>query len=81
MTENIVSKPYKVLTDATNKIWGKISYWKKASDVYNDNGKSLEEIFGGITGVTSSLSTASNTLIANAYAIKQLNDKLEALSI
>lgn len=39
MTENIVTgKKYRILTDAANDIWDRISFWTKASDVqYDDN--------------------------------------------
>lgn len=39
MTENIVTgKKYRILTDAANDIWDRISFWAKASDVqYDDN--------------------------------------------
>ena len=39
MTENIVTgKKYRILTDAANDIWDRISFWSKASDVqYDDN--------------------------------------------
>ena len=39
MTENLVSgKKYRILTDAVNDVWDRISFWTKASDVYyNDN--------------------------------------------
>ena len=39
MTENLVSgKKYRILTNAANDVWDRISFWTKASDVYyNDN--------------------------------------------
>ena len=42
-TENIVSKKYRILTDAVNKVYDRISFWTKSSDVYNNNGKNLQE--------------------------------------
>lgn len=43
MTENqVVGKLYRILTDKTNNIWDRISFWKKASDVEFDDGTNLE---------------------------------------
>lgn len=44
MTENIVTgKKYRVLTDAENDQWDRISFWTKASDIEFEDGKNLEE--------------------------------------
>ena len=78
MTDIIQSgKAYKILTDKSSKTYDKISFWKKASDVYNDNGQNLQTTVGMITGISSSLTTESSTLAASASAVKQLNDKIE----
>ena len=39
MTENLVGgKKYRILTDAANDIWDRVSFWKSAADVvFNDN--------------------------------------------
>ena len=43
MTENIVTgKKYRILTDATQDIWDRISFWTKASDVYYDDNSTAE---------------------------------------
>lgn len=43
MTENIVTgKKYRILTDATQDIWDRISFWTKASDVYYDDNSNAE---------------------------------------
>ena len=43
MKEILVSgKKYRVLVDSVNKIWHRISYWTKASDVQFDDGTYLE---------------------------------------
>ena len=72
-------KAYRILKDTTSKIWDKISFWKKASDVYNDSNQSLQTTVGTITGITDSLISTSDTVCASAKAIKDLNDKLTAL--
>lgn len=43
MTENLVSgKKYRILVDAANDIWDRISFWTKASDVIFNDGSALE---------------------------------------
>ena len=43
MTENIVTgKFYRILTDVTNDVWDRLSFWKKASDVEFEDGTDLE---------------------------------------
>lgn len=44
MTENIVlGKLYRVLTDVTNDVWDRLSFWKKATDVELNDGTTLEK--------------------------------------
>lgn len=72
-------KAYRILADSSKQIWNKISFWKKASDVYNDSNQNLQTTIGAITGITDSLTSTSDTVCASAKAIKDLNDKLTAL--
>ena len=72
-------KAYRILKDASKKTWDKISFWKKASDVYNNSNQNLQTTVGAITGITDSLTSKSDTVCASAKAIKDLNDKLTAL--
>lgn len=46
---------YRIMTDLTNKIWSKISFWKKAVDVEFNDGKTAQTKVGAITGITDSL--------------------------
>lgn len=44
MTENLVTgRKYRILTDAAQDIWDRISYWTKASDVYYNDNTNAEE--------------------------------------
>lgn len=44
MIENIVTgRVFRVLSDASQNIWDRISFWKKASDVEYDDGTNLED--------------------------------------
>lgn len=43
MTENIITgKFYRILTDVTNDVWDRLSFWRKASDIEFDDGTNLE---------------------------------------
>lgn len=80
-TENIVTgKKYRILKDATNKIWDVMSFWGKAKDVEFDDGKNAETKLGNIQGITSSLASDSSSIAASANAVKQLNDKITKLN-
>ena len=54
MTENkVTGKKYRILTDAVNDIWDRISFWTKASDIeYDDgtDGEALKTRVGTIEG-------------------------------
>ena len=79
-TERVITgRSYRIMVDLPNKVWDKISLYKKACDVFNDNGKDLQTTIGSITGITDSLTSASSTTCASANAIKLLNDKIVAL--
>ncbi len=41
----ITGKKYRILSDIGNKIWDRISFWTKASDVEFNNGKNAEDIY------------------------------------
>ena len=80
-TENIVTgKKYRILKDATNKIWDVMSFWGKAKDVEFDDGKNAETKLGNIQGITSSLASDSSSIAASANAVKLLNDKITKLN-
>ena len=80
MSEQIVTgKHYRIMTDLTNSVWSRISFWKKASDVELNSGSNLQTTCGSITGITDSLTSTSSTVCASSNAIKLLNDKLAKL--
>lgn len=64
---------YRRLKDATNKIWQRISFWTKASDVEFDNGTTAQDSLGSITGITDSLNSTSSNVAASAKAVNTLN--------
>lgn len=70
---------YRRLKDATNKIWQRISFWTKASDVEFDNGTTLEASLGNIQGITDSVSSTSSNIAASAKAVQTINSNLQNL--
>ena len=80
-SENIVTgKKYRILKDATQKVWDVISFWTKAKDVEFNDGQNAETKVGSIQGITSGLTTTSSNIAASASAVKELNDKITQLN-
>lgn len=67
---------YRRLKDATNKVWQRLSFWTKASDVEFDNGTTAQASLGNITGITDSVNSNSSTVAASANAVYTLNSNL-----
>lgn len=79
-TENLeTGKIYYQLSDVVNKIWDKVSFWKRSSDVYFNNGLSAQVALGSIDQITNSLTSNSSRLAATSYAVKQLQDQINLL--
>lgn len=80
MSEQIVTgKKYRILTDVAQKIWQRVSFWTKSSDVEFDDGKTAETKVGAISGITDSLVSTSSNIAASAKAVSELNGKLGGL--
>lgn len=67
---------YRRLKDASTKLWQRLSFWTKASDVEFDNGATAEASLGNIQGITDSVNSNSSTVAASAAAVNTLNSKL-----
>lgn len=81
VNEQIVTgRKLRKLIDEANKLWQRISFWTKASDVEFNDGKNAETKFGAINGVTDSLTSTASNIAASAKAVKTLNDKVTQLS-
>lgn len=81
VNEQIVTgRKFRKLIDEVNKIWLRISFWTKASDVEFNDGKNAETKIGAINGVTDSLTSTASNIAASAAAIKALNDKVTELN-
>ena len=79
-TENIVSKKFRILTDAVNKVYDRCSFWTKASDIEFSNGNNAQTTLSSITGISDSLTSTSSNVGASAASVKALNDKITELS-
>ncbi len=81
VNEQIVTgRKFRKLIDEANKLWQRISFWTKASDVEFNDGKNAETKLGAINGVTDSLTSTASNIAASAKAVKALNDKVTQLS-
>lgn len=73
----VTGKTYKVLADAENKTWHKVSFWTKAVDVFTSGNYSLETILNGIAGPPSdAIDNNTSTLLATSKAVYKTNSKL-----
>ena len=80
INETIVTgRKFRKLADETTKLWQRMSFWKKASDIEFNDGKNAENKVGAINGITDSLTSTSSNIVASAAAVKALNDKITAL--
>lgn len=67
--ENIVKgKKLRILVDAVNNVWDRISFWTAASDVYMDDNSNLQNKIGN-----SALNTTNQTITG---AITEVNTKV-----
>ena len=77
VNEQIVTgRKFRKLIDEANKIWQRISFWTKSSDVEFEDGKNAETKLGAINGITSDLSCEESTIAASAAALNQVNRSL-----
>lgn len=80
INEQIVTgRKFRKCIDPDNKLWQRISFWKKASDIEFNDGTTAETKIGVINGITDSLTSTSSNIVASAKAVKTLNDKITAL--
>lgn len=77
VNEQIVTgRKFRKLVDEATKLWQRISFWTKASDVEFNDGSTAETKMGAINGITDSLVSTSSNVAASAKALNQLNNKL-----
>lgn len=77
INEQIVTgKKYRQLVDKANRIWKRISFWTKSSDVEFNDGKTAETKVGAIDGITNSLASNSSRIALSAAGGYALNNKI-----
>ncbi|MCI8418469.1 MAG: hypothetical protein HFI33_13425 [Lachnospiraceae bacterium] len=81
INEQIVTgRKFRKLMDEANKIWQRISFWTKASDVEFNDGKNAETKLGAINGITSDLNCDDPTIAASAKSVRTLNTTITNMS-
>lgn len=73
-------RAHRVLIDKASKLWQKISFWTKSSDVEFNDGNTAETKVGAINGITSSLNSTSSNMALSASAGKAINDSLKIIT-
>lgn len=72
---------YRRLKDASTKLWQRLSFWTKASDVEFDNGATAETSLGNIQGITDSVNSNASNIAASAAAVNTLNSNIGNISV
>lgn len=81
MSEQIVTgKKYRILTDVAQKIWQRVSFWTKASDVEFNDGNDAESKIGAFKGITTSTNVETTGFAADATVTTELYRNLTANS-
>lgn len=81
VNEQIVTgRKFRKLVNEATKLWQRISFWTKASDVEFDDAKTAEIKVGAIDGITDSLASTSSRIAASAKSVNQLSNNLGGLS-
>lgn len=79
--ESIVTgKKYRILVDAAQKLWQRVSFWTKSTDVEFNDGKTAETKVGSINGITSSLTSSDGNIALSAAAGRTLNSNLTTVT-
>lgn len=77
VNEVIVSSFYRRLIDKSAKLWQRISYWTKSSDVEFSDGRTAEEKLGDINGITSDFSTDNESISASSRLTHAAYDRFQ----
>ena len=72
----VTGRKFRKLVDETAKLWQRISFWTKASDVEFEDGKNAETKLGMINGITSDINGDSDNIAASIKVVNELNNKL-----
>ena len=81
VNEQIVTgRKFRKLVNEATKLWQRISFWTKASDVEFDDGQTAEEKLGSINGITDSLTSKSSNTALSAAAGNNLQNQVTQIT-
>lgn len=72
----VTGRIFRRLIDKSAKLWQRISWWTKASDVEFDDGKTAEQKVGNINGITSSFQVNSPDISASSFLTSKIKSDL-----
>lgn len=76
INENIVTgRKFRRLINKDSKLWQRISWWTKSSDVEFDDGKTAEQKLGNINGITSDFSVDNESIAASSNLTKRAYER------
>lgn len=79
VNEQIVTgRKFRKLLDEATKLWQRISFWTKATDVEFDDGQTAESKMGAIKGITTDLNVTETGYAADATMLTQLYSDITA---
>ena len=77
VNEQIVTgRKFRKLLDEATKLWQRISFWTKATDVEFDDGQTAESKMGAIKGITTDLNVTETGYAADATMLTQLYSEI-----
>ena len=68
----VIGRKFRKLLDEATKLWQRISFWTKATDVEFDDGQTAESKMGAIKGITTDLNVTETGYAADATMLTQL---------
>ena len=82
VNEQIVTgRKFRKLLDEATKLWQRISFWTKATDVEFDDGQTAESKMGAIKGITTDLNVTETGYAADATMLTQLYSDIVPMEI
>lgn len=76
----VTNRKHRKLIDKESKLWQRISFWSKASDVEFDDGKTAQNKLGAINGITSDYENfQNNDIAASIGAIHEVNENMNGI--
>lgn len=72
-------RKFRRLIDKESKLWQRISWWTRSSDVEFDDGKTAEQKLGAINGITSDVNNESEDIAASIFLVHNVDNKFGGL--